>query len=87
MKEFKGLSNFMVNNFFKRNRMQQLVLVSNQMIGRTIWDKLPECIFENFEIAHVKQKFLKSQGSFVAKIARTKPVLLVNHTKSTIDLY
>ena len=25
------------------------------MFGRVIWDKLPECIFENFEIARVKQ--------------------------------
>ena len=26
------------------------------MFGRAIWDKLPECIFENFEIAQVKQE-------------------------------
>ena len=26
----------------------------NHMFGRAIWDKLPECIFENFEIARVK---------------------------------
>ena len=25
------------------------------MLGRAIWDKLPESIFENFEIAQVKQ--------------------------------
>ena len=25
------------------------------MFGRTIWHKLPECIFENFEIAQVKR--------------------------------
>ena len=25
------------------------------MFGRVIWDKLPECIFEYFEIARVKQ--------------------------------
>ena len=25
------------------------------MFGRVIWDKLPECIFENFEIARVKR--------------------------------
>ena len=25
------------------------------MLGRPIWDKFPECIFENFEIARVKQ--------------------------------
>ena len=26
------------------------------MRGWAIWDKLPECIFENFEIARVKRK-------------------------------
>ena len=25
------------------------------MFGRVIWDKVPECIFENFEITGVKQ--------------------------------
>ena len=25
------------------------------MFGRTIWDKLPECIFEPFEITRVKR--------------------------------
>ena len=25
------------------------------MFGRVIWDKLPACIFENFEIARVKR--------------------------------
>ena len=30
------------------------ISTSNHMFGRAIWDKLPECIFENFEIARVK---------------------------------
>ena len=46
------------------------------MFGRTIWDNLPECIFESFEIARVKrgqfQNFQKSQEWFIPKIARTK---------------
>ena len=37
---------------------------SNHMFGRMIWDKLPSCIFENFEIDLVKwgqfQNFQKS---------------------------
>ena len=49
------------------------------MSGRVIWDKLSECIFENFEIALVKrgqfQKFQKSRGWFIPKIARTKHVI------------
>ena len=36
------------------------------MFMRTIWDKVPECIFENFEIVRVKrgqfQNFQKSRG-------------------------
>ena len=36
------------------------------MFRRAIWDKLAECIFENFEIARVKreqfQKFQRSRG-------------------------
>ena len=28
---------------------------SNHMFGRAIWDKLPEPIFENFEISRLKQ--------------------------------
>ena len=38
------------------------------MFGRAIWDKLPESIFENFEIARVTQgqfqNFQKSRWSF-----------------------
>ena len=29
------------------------------MFGRAIWDKLPESIFENFEIARVKRQIFK----------------------------
>ena len=39
------------------------ISTSNQIFGRSIWDKLPKCIFGNFEIALVKQwaisQFLK----------------------------
>ena len=39
---------------------------SNHMFGKAIWDKLSECIFENFEITRVKrgqfQNFQKSRG-------------------------
>ena len=46
------------------------------MFKRAICNKLPECIFENFEIAQVKreqfQDLQKSRGRFIAKITRTK---------------
>ena len=42
------------------------ISTSNHMLGRAIWDKLPECIFEHFEIVIVKQgqfqNFKKSRG-------------------------
>ena len=44
-----------------------------------IWDKLPEYIFETFEIARVKpgqfQNFQKPWGWFIPKIARTEHVI------------
>ena len=43
-----------------------MIITSNHMFGRAICDKLPECIFENFEITRVKlgqfQNFYKSRG-------------------------
>ena len=46
--------------------MFYVISTSNRMLGRAIWDKLHDCIFENFEIAQVKQaqfqNFQKSQG-------------------------
>ena len=42
------------------------ISTSNYMLGRTIWDKLPKCTFEKFEIARIKQGqfqfFQKPQG-------------------------
>ena len=56
------------------------ISTSTHMLERAIWDKLPVCIFENFEIAQVKQEqfqiFQKSRGWFIPKIARTKHVII-----------
>ena len=46
-------------------RIFNMIRTSNNMFGRTIWDKLPKCIFEKFEIARVK----------LPKIAPTKHVI------------
>ena len=40
------------------------------MFGRVTWDKLAECIFENFE-----KIFQISRGLFIPKIARTRDVI------------
>ena len=49
-----------------KNLMIHYVRATNQMFGRAISDKLPECIFKNFEIARVKrgqfENFQKLQG-------------------------
>ena len=37
------------------------ICISNHMFGREIWDKLPKCIFGNFEILQF-QTFQKLQG-------------------------
>ena len=58
------------------------------MLGRVIGDKLPECIFENFEIARVKRRqyqiFQKSTGWFIPISPDVNMWLLVNHTKPTL---
>ena len=56
-----------------------LISTSNHMFRRAIWDKLPECILVNFEIARVKreqyQYLQKSRRRFIPIIARTKHVI------------
>ena len=53
-------------------RKNRPISTSNHMFGRTIWDKLSECIFENFEIAQEKrgqyQTFQKPRRWFILKI-------------------
>ena len=55
------------------------ISTSNHMFSSAIWDKLPECIFENSEFARVKrghfQNFQKSRGWFIPKIAQIKHVV------------
>ena len=46
--------------------LRESISTSNRMFEWVIWDELPKCIFENFEILEVKrrqfQNFEKSQG-------------------------
>ena len=41
----KQLAVHCIKSHFKK------ISTSNHMFGSTIWDKLPECVFEHFEIA------------------------------------
>lgn len=49
------------------------------MFGRAVWNKLPEAIFQNFEIAREKQgqfqSFKKPRGWFIPRITVNKPVI------------
>ena len=65
------------------------------MFERAIWDKLPECIFENFEIARVKrgqfQNFHKSasrqlqnSGQLQNTPANGTMSITISHVISTI---
>ena len=70
------------------NLLAKSISTSNHMFGRAIWDKLPKCIFENFEIAWVKwgqfQNFQKSWGWLLPELPEPNMWLLVNHTKPTV---
>ena len=61
------------------------------MFGRAIWDNLPKCIFENFEIARVKQgqfqNFKNYEGDLSPKLPEPNMPLPVNYTKSRNTLY
>ena len=61
------------------NLLANPISTSSHMFGRVIWDKLPKCIFENFETAWVKreqfQNCQKSWGWFIPKIVQTKDVI------------
>ena len=66
-----------MKRYFKQ-KFALKISTSNQMFGRAICDKLPEWIFESFEITLVKQgqflNFKKSRGWLIPKIAQTKYV-------------
>ena len=57
--EFFGKKNrqlFRIILFSTKSGVDSVICTSNLMFGSAIWDKLPECIFENFEIARAKQR-------------------------------
>ena len=63
----------------KKSSLPYSVSTSTHMLKRAIWDKFPVCIFENFEIARVKQGqfqiFQKLRGWFIPKIPQNKHVI------------
>ena len=74
------------------NQLNSAVCTSNYMFGKAIWDKLRECVFDNFDIARVKRgqnfKILKNhEGGLFQKSPEPNMWLPVNHTKPTNTLY
>ena len=66
------------------NLLYYVISTSNQMFGRAIWDKLPKCIFENFQ----NSKFSKiASGDLSPKLPEPNMWLLVNHAKPTNTLF
>ena len=49
------------------NLLAKSISTSNHMFGRAISDKLPKCIFENFEVSQVKLGQFK-WGWFIPKL-------------------
>ena len=76
--------NFKISNTTNNTNINQSINTSNYMFGREIWDKLPECTFENFEIARESEsnfKFSKNcEGDFFQKLPEPNTCLLVNPT-------
>ena len=57
------------------------------MFGRAIWDKLPECIFENAGVKRNFKIFKNHEGNLSQKSPEPNMWLLVNHTTPTNILY
>ena len=60
-------------------------LTSNDLFGRAIWDKLPEYIFENFEIPRAIQGqfriFENPEGDLFQELPKWSMWFLVNQIK------
>ena len=69
-------------------KWQKSPVFTHQCVWVAIWDKLPECIFENFEIVQIKRGlFLNQKGYLSAKLPEPTFWLLVNHGQPTNTFY
>ena len=41
----------LTRSYYSIGLVTHIIHISNHLFGRAIWDKLPECIFENFQIS------------------------------------
>ena len=61
--------------YYKYYNITIIMSTNNQMFINAIWDKVSECIFENFEVSRVKQEQFqnvrKSRRWFIPKLVRT----------------
>ena len=68
---------FSIKDFFSKLRKKSLMesfIFCAVMSGRAIWDKLPKCIFENFEVALVKRGVFLDE----LKLAKVVPIYKKN---------
>ena len=69
----------------------QYICTSNHIFVREVWDKFPECIFENFEIARWNKsnfKIFKNHEDYLSQILPELNMwLTVNCTKPANTLY
>ena len=72
--------NILVNDMI--DLLYYVISTSNHMFGRAIWDKLPECMFENFEIS----KFSKITRLIYPKnhLNQTRDYWLITPTQLTL---
>ena len=79
-----------INQIKTTNTMKQFIkwqkcpVCTLRFVWKAIWDKLPEYIFENFEIAQVIRGLLLNQkGDLSQKLPEPSLLLLVNHGQPT----
>ena len=79
-----------INQIKTTNTMKQFIkwqkcpACTLRFVWKAIWDKLPEYIFENFEIAQVIRGLLLNQkGDLSQKLPEPNLWLLVNHSQPT----
>ena len=83
-------NNKAINQIKTTNTMKQYIkwqkcsVCTLQFVCKAIWNKLPEYIFENFEIAQVKRGLLLNQKvDLFPKLPESNLWLLVNHGQPT----
>ena len=81
----KAINQIKVTNTMKQFiKWQKCPVCALRFVWKTIWDKLPEYIFQNFKIPQVKRGLLlNKKGDLSQKLPEPNLWLLVNHAQPT----